>query len=74
MSSTGRHSSSNIQTNLANLLFSVNGYQEILWAEINVEEINNELIEFGNRCLLKDFTILQRDFYPPPGAENFQRR
>ena len=29
---------------------SVNGYQEILWAEINVEEINNELIEFGNRC------------------------
>ena len=30
-------------------LFSVNGYQEILWAEINVEEINNELIEFGNR-------------------------
>ena len=28
----------------------MNGYQEILWAEINVEEINNELIEFGNRC------------------------
>ena len=55
MSSTGRHSSSNIQTNLANLLFSVNGYQEILWAEINVEEINNELIEFGNRWLFKDF-------------------
>ena len=73
MSSTGRHSSSNIQTNLANLLFSVNGYQEILWAEINVEEINNELIEFGNRWLFKDFTILQRDFYPP-GAANFQRR
>ena len=56
MSSTGRHSSSNIQTNLANLLFSVNGYQEILWAEINVEEINNELIEFGNRWLI--FAIL----------------
>ena len=73
MSSTGRHSSSNIQTNLANLLFSVNGYQEILWAEINVEEINNELIEFGNRWLFKDFAILQRDFYPP-GAANFQRR
>ena len=63
-----------MRSNLANLSFSVNGYQEILWAEINVEEINNELIEFGNRCLLKDFAILQRDFYPPPGAENFQRR
>ena len=61
-----------MRTNLANLSFSVNGYQEILWAEINVEEINNELIEFGNRWLI--FTILQRDFYPPPGAENFQRR
>ena len=56
MSSTGHHSSSNIQTNLANLSFSVNGYQEILWAEINVEEINNELIEFGNRWLI--FAIL----------------
>ena len=29
---------------------SVNGYTEILWAEINVEDINNELLEFGNRC------------------------
>ena len=29
---------------------SVNGYTEIFWADINIEEINNELIEFGNRC------------------------
>ena len=29
---------------------SVNSYYLVLWAEINVEEINNELIEFGNRC------------------------
>ena len=29
---------------------SVNGYYNILWQEINVEEINNELMEFGNRC------------------------
>ena len=29
---------------------SVNGYYNIIWVEINVEEINNELMEFGNRC------------------------
>ena len=29
---------------------SVDGYYNILWAEINIEVINNELIEFGNRC------------------------
>ena len=29
---------------------SVNGYFKILWAEIDVEEINNQLMEFGNRC------------------------
>ena len=29
---------------------SVNGYYNILWAEVNEEEINNELMEFGNRC------------------------
>ena len=29
---------------------SVKGYKEILWAEINIEDVNNELIEFGNRC------------------------
>ena len=29
---------------------SVKGYKELLWAEINIEDVNNELIEFGNRC------------------------
>ena len=29
---------------------SVDGYYNILWVEINIESINNELIEFGNRC------------------------
>ena len=29
---------------------SVDGYYNINWADINVEVINNELIEFGNRC------------------------
>ena len=29
---------------------SVNGYYKILWAHIDVEDINNQLMEFGNRC------------------------
>ena len=29
---------------------SVDQYHNILWADINIEEINNELMEFGNRC------------------------
>ena len=29
---------------------SVDKYHNILWKEINIEEINNELMEFGNRC------------------------
>ena len=29
---------------------SVDSYYNILWSEINIEVINNELIEFGNRC------------------------
>ena len=29
---------------------SVNVYHRIIWKEINIEEINNELLEFGNRC------------------------
>ena len=33
---------------------SVKGYKEILWAEINIEDVNNELIEFGNRCICNE--------------------
>ena len=29
---------------------SVNSYYNCIWQEINVEEINNDLMEFGNRC------------------------
>ena len=29
---------------------SVDGYFKILWVEIDVEEINNQLMDFGNRC------------------------
>ena len=29
---------------------SVNGYYKILWNQVDVEEINSQLMEFGNRC------------------------
>ncbi|XP_014347801.2 dynein axonemal heavy chain 5 [Latimeria chalumnae] len=29
---------------------TVNGYYDILWSEVNIEKINNELLEFQNRC------------------------
>ena len=29
---------------------SVNGYYKILWTDIDIEEINTQLMEFGNRC------------------------
>ena len=29
---------------------SVNNYHNIPWAEVNIEDINNELLEFQNRC------------------------
>ena len=29
---------------------SVDQYHNLLWTDINIEEINNELMEFGNRC------------------------
>lgn len=28
----------------------VSGYYDIPWGEVNIEEINNELMEFQNRC------------------------
>lgn len=28
----------------------VNSYYDIPWEEVNIEEINNELMEFQNRC------------------------
>ncbi|CAG06179.1 unnamed protein product, partial [Tetraodon nigroviridis] len=29
---------------------TVNGYYDILWADINIENINNELLDFQTRC------------------------
>uniref|UniRef100_H2S7P3 Dynein axonemal heavy chain 5 n=1 Tax=Takifugu rubripes TaxID=31033 RepID=H2S7P3_TAKRU len=29
---------------------TVNGYYDILWADINIEKINNELLDFQTRC------------------------
>ncbi|XP_054841808.1 dynein axonemal heavy chain 5 [Eublepharis macularius] len=29
---------------------TVNGYYDILWSEVNIEKINNELLDFQNRC------------------------
>lgn len=36
---------------------TVHGYYDILWADINIEKINNELIEFQNK--LVEHTFLQ---------------
>ena len=30
---------------------NVNGYYDILWQEIDIEKINNELLEYQNRCV-----------------------
>lgn len=32
-----------------NIIETVNGYYDILWSEVNIEKINNELLEFQNR-------------------------
>uniref|UniRef100_A0A8D0GPG5 Dynein axonemal heavy chain 5 n=1 Tax=Sphenodon punctatus TaxID=8508 RepID=A0A8D0GPG5_SPHPU len=34
----------------SNVIDTVNGYYDILWSEVNIEKINNELLEFQNRC------------------------
>nr|XP_018671052.1 dynein heavy chain 5, axonemal isoform X3 [Ciona intestinalis] len=33
-----------------NVIETVNGYYDILWSEINIDKINDELSEFQNRC------------------------
>ncbi|XP_052807224.1 dynein axonemal heavy chain 5-like isoform X2 [Mya arenaria] len=32
------------------VLENVNGYQDITWVEIDIEKINNELLDFQNKC------------------------
>ena len=36
--------------NLNKVLESVAGYYDILWADLNIEAINDQLLEFQNRC------------------------
>nr|XP_033785734.1 dynein heavy chain 5, axonemal isoform X1 [Geotrypetes seraphini] len=33
-----------------NVIDTINGYNDILWSDVNIEKINNELLEFQNRC------------------------
>ncbi|XP_037533193.1 dynein heavy chain 5, axonemal [Nematolebias whitei] len=33
-----------------NVIETVNGYYDILWADINIERVNNELLDFQTRC------------------------
>ncbi|XP_067366741.1 dynein axonemal heavy chain 5 isoform X3 [Channa argus] len=33
-----------------NVIETVNGYYDILWADINIEKINTELLDFQSRC------------------------
>jgi dynein heavy chain len=40
---------------------TINGYYDIPWVDVNIEKINNDLVDFQNRCRklpkgLKDFT------------------
>uniref|UniRef100_A0A2K6MIB6 Dynein axonemal heavy chain 5 n=1 Tax=Rhinopithecus bieti TaxID=61621 RepID=A0A2K6MIB6_RHIBE len=39
-----------IYTLYNSVIETVNSYYDILWSEVNIEKINNELLEFQNRC------------------------
>lgn len=48
---------------------TVNGYYDILWADIHIENINNELLDFQTRFLSLSLSLLQLDLgfkYPKP--------
>ncbi|XP_015212531.2 dynein axonemal heavy chain 5 isoform X1 [Lepisosteus oculatus] len=34
----------------SNVIDTVNGYYDILWSDVNIEKINNELLDFQTRC------------------------
>lgn len=43
---------------------TIDGYYDILWTDVDIEKINNELIEFQNRYnLLAQHTIAISDFH-----------
>ncbi|KAM9098289.1 dynein axonemal heavy chain 5 [Sarcophilus harrisii] len=39
-----------IYTLYNSVINTVNGYYDMLWSEVNTEKINNDLLEFQNRC------------------------
>ena len=41
-----------------NVLESVNGYYDILWTEIDIDKINNELLDFQNKSVTSDVLFL----------------
>ncbi len=43
-----------------NVIETVNGYYDILWADIHIEKINNELLDFQTRFFSLIFVILQQ--------------
>lgn len=43
------------------VLENVNGYQDIPWVEIDIEKINNELLDFGNKYVF--VSILDDDYF-----------
>jgi len=60
----------------------VSSYYDILWKNVNVEEINNELLEFQNRLLLskyhliktnKSYLISGNKFQMPQTAQGLKR-
>lgn len=38
---------------------TVNGYNDILWADINIESINNELLDFQTRYIYCDINLFR---------------
>lgn len=38
---------------------TVNGYYDILWADIHIEKINNELLDFQTRFIFSDSNLIR---------------
>ena len=36
------------------VMVSIDGYHDVLWTEVDIEKINSELLEFGNRSGLPE--------------------
>ena len=52
----------------------VNGYYDILWTEVDIEKINNELLDFQNRYfVIAHFRVAAcLSFKASPGAQQFK--